>query len=56
VIDPEGETLGAIELPENAHNVCFGGPDFFSLYIAATHGFYSLDMNVRGALNGLPQP
>lgn len=45
---------GAIELPENAHNVCFGGPNFCTLYITATHGFYSLDMATRGALNGSP--
>jgi gluconolactonase len=56
VIHPQGETLGAIELPENAHNVCFAGPDFRTLYIAATHDFYALDMNVRGASNGSSQP
>ena len=54
VVSPDGETLGAIELPENAHNICFGGPDFRTLFISATSGFYALDMNVRAAVNGSP--
>ena len=54
VVSPMGETLGAIELPENAHNVCFGGPDFSTLIITATNGLYAVGMTVRGAVNGSP--
>ena len=54
VVDQEGHTLGTIDLPENPHNICFGGPAYNTLYITATHSFYSLDMEVKGAVNGSP--
>ena len=55
VFNPAGEELGRISLPENPANICFGGPDNRTLYITATHGFYSLDMKVRGNEGNSPQ-
>ena len=55
VVDPEGRMCGTIEVAEDAHNICFGGPNYSTLYIAATHGLYALDMQVRGTANGSPR-
>ena len=55
VFSPEGVELGKIEIPEDPANVCFGGPKYKTLFISASGGFYSLDMNVRGNLYNSPQ-
>jgi len=55
VFSAKGEELGKISLPENPANICFGGADYKTLYITATHGFYSLDMKVSGNNNSSPQ-
>jgi len=55
VIDPRGRELGKIAFPENPANVCFGGEDYSTLFVAATHGFYSLEMKVRGNAFNSPQ-
>lgn len=49
VISPGGEHLGTIETPEAASNMTFGGPDWSTLYITATHSVYRVEMRVRGA-------
>ncbi len=54
VVDPEGKILGSITLPENPHNVCFGGPNMDTLFITATHGLYAFDMRVKAAPNVSP--
>ena len=46
---PEGTEIERIKVPERPANVCFGGKDFKTLFITARKGFYSVDMNVRGA-------
>lgn len=48
VIAPEGEPLGTIPLPQLPANLCFGGPDYRTLYITARTGLYSLAVNVAG--------
>ena len=55
VFDKNGEEMGKIELPENPSNACFGGKDYRTLFITATNGLYSLEMNVRGDRLGSPQ-
>lgn len=48
VITPAGEHLGTIALPQLPANLCFGGPDYQTLYITARTGLYSLAANVAG--------
>ena len=55
VVDPSGETMGAIDLPEDAHNICFGGPGNRTLFITATSGLYTLAMAVGGAHSVSPR-
>jgi len=49
IFSAEGEELERIRIPERAANVTFGGPDFKTLFITAQTGFYSIEMNVKGA-------
>jgi len=49
VAGPDGEVLGIIRTPESAANLNWGGPDWNTLYITATHGLYRVQMKVRGA-------
>jgi gluconolactonase len=46
---PDGVRLGAVPVPEVIANVCFGGPDRSTLYIAASTGLYRLPTRARGA-------
>ena len=48
VITPAGESLGTIALPQLPANLCFGGPDYRTLYITARTALYSLAVNVAG--------
>jgi gluconolactonase len=48
VINPAGEKLGEIELPEAPSNVCFGGGDRKTLFITARTSVYTLRMNIGG--------
>ena len=48
VIDPSGNRLGVIRVPEVPRNLAFGGPDFSTLYITAGESLYSLDTTVQG--------
>ena len=52
VISPAGEHLGTIETPEPASNLTWGGADWMTLYITATHSVYRVRMAVRGARLG----
>ena len=45
---PGGELVGEIEVPERPTNVCFGGPEFSTLYITARTSLYAIEMNVKG--------
>ena len=46
---PDGVRLGAVPVPEVIANLCFGGPDRSTLFIAASTGLYRLPTRARGA-------
>ena len=48
VIDPSGNRLGVIRVPEVPRNLAFGGPAFSTLYITAGESLYSMETKVRG--------
>ncbi len=52
VFNPAGEPIGHIELPERCANLCFGGKFRNRLFMAASHGLYSLYVNTQGAIGG----
>ncbi|AIO70447.1 SMP-30/gluconolactonase/LRE family protein [Burkholderia oklahomensis] len=52
VFTPEGDAIGHIALPERCANVCFGGRHRNRLFMAASHGLYSLYVNTQGAMGG----
>src|ERR1700712_4251563 len=52
VFSPEGEPLGHIALPERCANLCFGGRHRNRLFMAASHGLYSLYVNAQGVQGG----
>ena len=52
VFSPQGEPLGHIALPERCANVCFGGLHRNRLFMAASHGLYSLFVNIQGVRGG----
>jgi gluconolactonase len=49
VISPEAEHLGMIEMPENVHNLNWGGPDWRTLYLTCITSLYRVQMKVAGA-------
>ena len=49
IINPSGKTIGRIDLPERAANVCFGGRHRNRLFMAASTSLYSLYVNTQGA-------
>ncbi|MBM4018265.1 MAG: SMP-30/gluconolactonase/LRE family protein [Planctomycetes bacterium] len=49
VFSPEGKLLGKIRTPEAAANLCFGGPDFRTLFITARTGVWAVNLVVAGA-------
>lgn len=49
VWDPKGTLLGRIEVPRGPSNLCFGGPEFKTLFITAGAGVYKIDLKVAGA-------
>lgn len=50
VVDAKsGRQVGFIPVPEPPANMCFGGKDHQTLYIAARTGFYCVPTNVKGA-------
>lgn len=49
VYEPDGRHLGKIPVPEVVANVCFGGPDRNTLFIAATTSLYRLPTRTQGA-------
>ncbi|MFQ6027581.1 MAG: SMP-30/gluconolactonase/LRE family protein [Dehalococcoidia bacterium] len=48
VIDPEGNRLGIIRVPEVPRNLAFGGPTLSTLYITAGDSLYRLETKTRG--------
>jgi gluconolactonase len=52
IFDKSAKPIGHIALPERAANLCFGGRFRNRLFMAASHGLYSLYVNTQGALGG----
>ncbi len=52
VLDPGGQPIGQILLPERCANLCFGGPKRNRLFMAASQSIYSLYVNTRGLAGG----
>jgi gluconolactonase len=48
VFSPAGERIGVIQIPEQAANLNWGGPDWKSLYVTANTSVYCLRMAVAG--------
>jgi len=48
IVSPDGKHLGTILVPELVANVCFGGRDNKTLYVAARTGVYKIRVNVPG--------
>lgn len=46
---PEGKSAGAIAVPEQPANVCFGGDDFKTLFITARTSLYAVELGVAGS-------
>ena len=55
VIDPAGNRLGVIRVPEVPRNLAFGGPDFRTLYITAGSSLYTLRVGTPGTRNPFPR-
>ena len=52
VFSPAGQPIGHIQLPERCANLCFGGVHRNRLFMAASHGLYSLYVNTQGVKGG----
>lgn len=48
VIAPDGTVLGVLPIPEKTANLCFGGPDFSTIFITAHTSVYMVETRVRG--------
>ena len=46
VYSPAGELLGKVRVPEMVANLTWGGPDFRTLYLTATHSVYAISTKV----------
>jgi gluconolactonase len=46
VYSPKAELLGKVRLPELVANLAWGGPDFRTLYLTATHSVYAIPTRV----------
>jgi gluconolactonase len=49
IVAPTGERIGAIRLPENCANICFGGTKRNRLFMTASQSLYSVYVNTTGA-------
>lgn len=49
VIAPDGKHIGTVQVPENVGNMNWGGPDWSSLYIAASTGLYRIETKTSAA-------
>ncbi|MBC7635845.1 MAG: SMP-30/gluconolactonase/LRE family protein, partial [Acetobacteraceae bacterium] len=52
IFNAAGTPIGHIHLPERAANLCFGGRYRNRLFMAASHGLYSLYTNAQGVAGG----
>jgi gluconolactonase len=49
VFDPDGSRIGEIAVPEVTANLCFGGEDGTTLFLAATTSVYRIETTTRDA-------
>jgi gluconolactonase len=49
VVDPSGELVGRIEIPEKPANLCFGGHDGRTLFVTARTSLYAIRVTARDA-------
>ena len=49
IVSPEGERLGLLRLPEDPHNLAWGGADGRTLYVTALTSVYRMRLTTRGA-------
>ena len=52
IFNKQALPIGHISLPERSANLCFGGRFRNRLFMAASHGLYSLYVNTQGAIGG----
>ncbi|HEX3350226.1 MAG TPA: SMP-30/gluconolactonase/LRE family protein [Acetobacteraceae bacterium] len=52
IFNAAGAPIGHVALPERCANVCFGGRYRNRLFMAASHGLYSLYTNAQGVMGG----
>jgi len=48
VLNPEGERLGVISVPELPANLCWGDRDWKTLFITARTSVYRICLNIAG--------
>ena len=46
VYAPSGDLLGKVRAPEKVANLAWGGPDFHTLFLTATHSVYRIETKV----------
>jgi gluconolactonase len=56
VYAPSGELLGKVRAPELVGNLCWGGPDFRTLFLTATHSVYTVPTKVGPRLEPHMRP
>jgi gluconolactonase len=49
VVDPDGEHLGTVEVPEHTGNLTWGGPEWDWLYVPSSTSVYRFRCSVSGA-------
>ena len=52
VVEPDGEILGVLPMPQQPANMTFGGSDLRTLFITAETGLYALQTRVTGVVPG----
>lgn len=52
VVESDGTVLGQVETAEHAANLCFGGPDFATLYLCTRTTVSAIETRVRGVAPG----
>jgi gluconolactonase len=56
VFAPSGELIGKVRVPEMVANLTWGGPDFRTLFLCATHSVYSVKTKVGPRLEPYMRP
>ena len=48
IVEPDGALAGILPTPEVTRNICFGGPDWRTLFLTAGHSLYSIGVTTPG--------